>query len=102
MGRLGWTGMILWQRVQACTLAKVSGSEKERKLQKLLVGRSVAGRCAIMASRETVLEKVERNGLFLQFVDEAWKRDHEVVLAAVRDVGNALQYASEALRADRD
>eukprot|EP00971_Amphidinium_carterae_P109204 2162370-Amphidinium_carterae.1 len=68
--------------------------------QKLL-GRS-AGRCAIMKSRETVLEKIKWIGYALENADEVWKNDHEVVLAAVRQNGDALQYASEALKGNRE
>eukprot|EP00971_Amphidinium_carterae_P280022 5558634-Amphidinium_carterae.1 len=38
----------------------------------------------------------------LQFATEALKADREIVLAAVRVDGYALQYATEALRGDRE
>eukprot|EP00971_Amphidinium_carterae_P307320 6107224-Amphidinium_carterae.1 len=35
-------------------------------------------------------------------VDEVWRHDHEVVLAAVQQDGTALRFAAEALRGDRE
>eukprot|EP00971_Amphidinium_carterae_P277585 5509224-Amphidinium_carterae.1 len=54
-----------------------------------------------MESRESALEAV-KTWPFLKKVDEVWKSDHEVVLAAVRAHGSALEFAAEALQGDRE
>eukprot|EP00971_Amphidinium_carterae_P127561 2527296-Amphidinium_carterae.1 len=52
--------------------------------------------------RRVVRERVVREWEALRDVDEVWKSNHEVVLAAVRANGNALQFAAEALKGDRE
>jgi hypothetical protein len=49
-----------------------------------------------------VITAVTRNGLELQYASPALRTDRNIVLAAVKQNGNALQYASYDLRTDRD
>lgn len=51
-------------------------------------------------NRQVVLAAVRKSGLALQFASEAFHEDREVVLAAVRQNGFALQFASTSLRHD--
>lgn len=51
---------------------------------------------------KAILTAVQRDGLLLGDIGEAWCDHREIVLAAVQQNGNALQYASEALRNDRE
>ena len=53
-------------------------------------------------NKEEVLEAVREDGDALQYASEDLKADKEVVLAAVNNWGSALQYASKELRADRE
>lgn len=54
------------------------------------------------ASRNRVLDKVQQDGLNLQYASLAHRNDFELVLAAVRQNGSALQYASDVLRENRE
>eukprot|EP00971_Amphidinium_carterae_P145958 2893094-Amphidinium_carterae.1 len=54
------------------------------------------------SDHEVVLAAVRRDGLALKFAAEALKGDREIVLAAVQENGYALQHATEALMADRE
>eukprot|EP00931_Biecheleriopsis_adriatica_P050708 TRINITY_DN29386_c0_g1_i1.p1 TRINITY_DN29386_c0_g1~~TRINITY_DN29386_c0_g1_i1.p1 ORF type:complete len:205 (+),score=42.75 TRINITY_DN29386_c0_g1_i1:36-650(+) len=51
---------------------------------------------------QSVLSKVQRNGMLLQHAGECLKANRQVVLAAVQSSGQALRYASPELRADRE
>ena len=53
------------------------------------------------AERNTVIEIVSQDGMILQYYPQYYN-DREVVLAAVRENGHALQYADPVLRADRE
>ncbi|CAK0895920.1 unnamed protein product [Prorocentrum cordatum] len=55
----------------------------------------------VRADREVVLAAVRHDGCALEFAAEELRADREVVLAAVQKSGFALQFASEGLRADR-
>ena len=44
---------------------------------------------------------VQQDGAALQYAAEALKADKEVVMAAVQQDGGALQYATEALKAGK-
>jgi len=48
--------------------------------------------------KEVVLAAVKENGYALLYASEGMKNDKEVVLAAVKQNGNALQYASEGMK----
>lgn len=52
--------------------------------------------------REVMLAAVRDNGLFLSYASDALRNDREIVLAAVRQDGMALSYASPALQNNRD
>ncbi len=52
--------------------------------------------------REIVLAAVQKEGKILQLVDERFKKDREIVWAAVNQYGWALQYADESLKKDRE
>jgi|TARA_B100000315_G_scaffold64570_1_gene58628 hypothetical protein len=54
------------------------------------------------ADREVVLAAVKETGLVLGYADDSLKSDREVVLAAVRQYGYAFQYASEELQQDEE
>ena len=54
------------------------------------------------ADREVVLAAVKQNGWAIQYASVQLKADREVVLAAVKQNGLALNYASVELRADRE
>ena len=45
---------------------------------------------------------MKQNGEALRYASEELKADKEVVMAAVQRYGSALEYASEALRGDPD
>jgi len=49
-----------------------------------------------------VLAGVKQNGEALQYASEELRADREFMLAAVQQRGWALKYASQALRADRE
>lgn len=52
--------------------------------------------------REVMLAAVRDDGLFLSYASDALRNDREIVLAAVRQDGMALSYASPALQNNRD
>ena len=56
------------------------------------------------STKEEVLEAVKQkqDGFYLQYASEALKGDRDVVMEAVKNDGNSLQYASEELRVDPD
>eukprot|EP00971_Amphidinium_carterae_P248756 4937945-Amphidinium_carterae.1 len=54
-----------------------------------------------MENRERALEAVKQRKSLL-VVDEVWRSDHGVVLAAVQANGQALRFAAEALQGDRE
>ncbi len=51
--------------------------------------------------REIVLAAVKQNGWALMYVDESFKKDREIVLAAVKQNGFAIIFADETLKADK-
>jgi len=51
---------------------------------------------------EIVLAAVKSRGYALQFASDTLKSDGEIVLAAVKDEGDALQYAADNLRSDKE
>ena len=54
-------------------------------------------------NRNQVLDFVTRNGFNLQYVSlEFQNENHEIVLAAVNNIGLALEYASPELQNDRE
>ena len=54
------------------------------------------------SSRSEVLEAVKQNGWALQYASAALKDDRQIVLEAVKQDGYALEYASAALKDDRE
>ena len=52
--------------------------------------------------KEVVLAAVKNNGYALQFASPSMKEDKEVVMSAVRNDGSAIQFASGKLRFDHD
>ena len=57
---------------------------------------------SFQADREVVLAAVRNSGTSLKYASEALKDDREVVLEAVRNNGIALKYASDTLKADHE
>lgn len=51
--------------------------------------------------KEVVLAAVKKNGLALEYASTSLKNDSQVVLEAVKENGAALQFASKELRGDR-
>ena len=54
------------------------------------------------ADREVVLVALAENGNALQYASQKLKADKDIVLAAVEEDGVALQYASQALKVDKE
>ena len=54
------------------------------------------------SSRDEVLAAVRQNGRALEFASEDFRADSEVVLSAVKQKGGALRCASEDLRKDKE
>eukprot|EP00971_Amphidinium_carterae_P029108 572365-Amphidinium_carterae.1 len=54
------------------------------------------------AARERHLELVQYDANHLRDVPERYKADHDIVLAAVKKRGHALQYAAAECKADHD
>ena len=54
------------------------------------------------STRDEVLEVVKYYGDALEYASEELRGDREVVMEAVKQDGDALQYASEELRGDRE
>ena len=55
----------------------------------------------LKADKEVVLAAVKQNGLALEYADKKLKADKEVVLAAVKQDADALRFADKKLRADK-
>ena len=70
------------------------------------LGMTVAGGVIVpvhvSAEKQDVLAAVQQDGDALQHASEELRADRDVVLAAVQQDGDALQHASEELRADRE
>ena len=56
----------------------------------------------MLLTREQLLQAVKQNGRALQFASAALKDDREIVLEAVKQNGRALEYVSAALKDDRE
>ena len=54
------------------------------------------------ALKQYWLKRVQQLGLYLEGAPEEFKKDKEIVLAAVKSDGTALKYAADALRGDRE
>ncbi len=54
----------------------------------------------VESRREEVLERLKRNGTELQFEDECWRSDEQIVLIAVSRNHESFQFASTELRND--
>lgn len=52
--------------------------------------------------KEVVMAAVKNNGQALEFASPFMQEDKEVVLAAVRNDGSAIQFASASLQKDKD
>jgi histidinol phosphatase-like PHP family hydrolase len=50
--------------------------------------------------KEVVLAAVKQNGLALEYASKELQNDREVVLAAVKQDGRALEYASDELKSE--
>ena len=55
----------------------------------------------LKADKEVVLAAVKQNGLALEYADKKLKADKEVVLAAVKQDADALRFADKKLKADK-
>ena len=55
----------------------------------------------LIKDQEVILAAVKKDGLALQYADEDLKKDEEIVLAAVKQNGLALQYAHKDLRKNK-
>ncbi len=56
----------------------------------------------VKANKEMVIAAVKQNGYALQNASDEMKADKEVVLAAVKEHGYALEYASDEMKADKE
>ena len=70
----------------------------DRELMQEAVNRD--GR-ALLKDRDTVLEAVKQDRIFVQFAFGELRKDREIVLEAVKQNGRAFHFASEELRNDR-
>jgi len=63
-----------------------------------------SARCSqeLRADREVVLAAVKQDGEALRYASEELRADREVVMPVVQRTGEALQYASQKLKADRE
>jgi len=59
-------------------------------------------RCPPTGDHDMVLAAVSQDGEALQYVAEEWLADRDIVLAAVSNNGAALFHAAEALKSDRE
>ena len=66
----------------------------------LRVARFLISYNKLKADKEVVLAAVEQGGDFLQYADEKLKADEEIVLTALKN-GGTLQYADDKLKADK-
>ncbi|EFC37274.1 hypothetical protein NAEGRDRAFT_59807 [Naegleria gruberi] len=55
-----------------------------------------------MSEREIAMHMVKMNGLSLQFLNEEYRDDFEIVTCALNNHCHSLAYASERIRSDRD
>ena len=55
----------------------------------------------LKVDKEVILAAVKQNGYALQYADEKLKADKKFILAAVKENGYALEYADEKLKADK-
>ncbi|EFC35339.1 predicted protein, partial [Naegleria gruberi] len=55
-----------------------------------------------MSEREIAMRMVKMNGLSLQFLNEEYRDDFEIVTCALNNHCHSLAYASERIRSDRD
>lgn len=55
-----------------------------------------------MTLKEKAIEKVRYDGLKLELLADKWKNDIDVVMAACKDSGYAIKYASENLRSNKE
>ena len=56
----------------------------------------------LKVDKEVILAAVKQNGYALQYADEKLKANKEVILAAVKQDGNTLQYADKKLKANKE
>ena len=56
----------------------------------------------LKADKEVVLAAVKKHGYALEYASDELKADKEVVLAAVKNHGSSLKYASDELKADKE
>ncbi len=52
--------------------------------------------------KQKIINQVDANGSILGDLDDKWKSDKEVVLAAVKSDGFALEYAGPSLKKDKE
>ncbi len=55
----------------------------------------------LKVDKEVILAAVKQNGYALQYADEKLKADKKFILAAVKQNGKALEYTDEKLKADK-
>jgi predicted nucleic acid-binding Zn-ribbon protein len=58
--------------------------------------------CSIKDDKDVVMAAVKQRGCAIKYASEKFKADKEVVMAAVKCEGDALQYISESLKADKE
>ena len=56
---------------------------------------------SLQKDREIVMAAVKQNGWALQYADKSLQKDRKIVMAAVKQDSNTLQYADESLQKDR-
>ena len=56
----------------------------------------------LKVDKEVILAAVKQNGYALQYADEKLKANKEVILAAVKQDGNTLQYADKKLKTNKE
>ena len=78
------------------------GGGKRGRGKKKKKGKGKGGKKKAADDRELVLTAVTQNGNALQYASAELQGDPDIVLAAVKQDGQALQYASVELRGDRE
>mmetsp|Transcript_33086 Transcript_33086/g.77411 ORF Transcript_33086/g.77411 Transcript_33086/m.77411 type:complete len:310 (+) Transcript_33086:60-989(+) len=93
-----FTMSTVWPQQHNCELVVQKRASSKAKLP----SSSAAGPTVLCSNHKMVLAAVKQSGLLLQYASDALRADREIVLAAVARHGLALEFASEALRAERE
>ena len=62
----------------------------------------LTSKVAIEGTKEEIVEGISEGDLDLEDADDEFKKDRDIVLAAVKQDGSALQYADDSLKEDED